>query len=156
MDQDVFTESSQAGFADPTAAIAEAHIETDGRDYLKPIPRFRVVYTPPDGWIYWMSWNTIRAGDCRMEGAKLNLYPDGMIFFQAVTVTSSDGDVWLMKGLQFYDQFQNPVGRPLPQHNGMNMAWAGSEYELVFWDAIPGVGPSGAAQIRHAAMTNHC
>jgi hypothetical protein len=86
----------------------------------------------------------------------LYLYPDAMVFFQASTVSSSSGDVWLMKGIQFYNGSHQPVGHPIPQHNGMNMAWEGSEYPLVFWDAIPGVTPSGAAQIRSATMTNHC
>jgi hypothetical protein len=91
-----------------------------------------------------------------MEGAKLYLYPDAMIFFQASTISSSSGDVWLIRKIQFLDQFGHPVGHPLAQHDGMNMAWEGPEYPIVFWDAIPGVNASGAAQIRSATMTYHC
>lgn len=157
--QDVSATSSQGGFADSSKNGVEARMANgmDARNlYTKPIQRSHVIYPPPDGWIYWMSWNTIYVGDCRMLGAILYLYPDAMVFFQASTVSSSSGDVWLMKALQFYNQFNQPVGYPIPQHNGMNMAWEGSEYPLVFWAAIPGVGPTGAAQIRSATMTNHC
>lgn len=124
--------------------------------YMEPVQRSHVIYPAPPGWIYWMTWGTLRAGDGRMEGAKLYLYPDAMIFFQASTISSSSGDVWLIKKIQFLDQFGHPVGHPLPQHNGMNMAWAGSEYPIIFWDAIPGVNAWGAAQIRSATMTFHC
>jgi hypothetical protein len=149
---------SKGGFPNlAKGTVVKTASETISRDlYITPIPRSHLVYPAPDGWIYWMSWGTIRAGDCRMEGAKLHLYPDGMIFFQASTVSSSSGDVWLIKSIQFLDGNNYPVGHPIPQHNGMNMAWEGSEYPLVFWDAIPGVTPAGAAQIRSATMTNHC
>jgi hypothetical protein len=173
MDQDVTVNSSYGGVSEAHAEIiaqmtASRNAESSGgaatttygrtvRDlYIKPVLRQHVEYSVPPGWIRWMSWNTIRVGDCTMEGAKLYVYPDGMVFFQASTSSSSSGDVWLIREIQFLDQFNHPVGRPLPQHNGMNMAWEGSEYPLVFWDAIPGVTASGAAQIRSASMTNHC
>jgi hypothetical protein len=156
--RDVSADSSEGGLAEPSKGSVSKTASSGPSTrnlYMTPIPR-SVVYSPPDGWIYWMSWGNIFAGDCRLEGAKLHLYPDGMIFFQATSITSSSGDVWLIKSIQFFDGFHNPVGQPLAQHNGMTMAWAGSEYPLVFWDAIPGVTPSGAATIRHATMTNHC
>jgi hypothetical protein len=83
-----------------------------------------------------------------MEGAILH--------FQASTFTSSSGDVWLIRGIQFFDELLLPVGHQLPQHNGTEMAWEGSEYPIFFWDAIPGITPFGVAQIRHATMYNHC
>jgi hypothetical protein len=139
-----------------TAAPSRTSKGRFARDlYITPMAR-SVFITPPDGWIRWMSWDTIYAGDCRMEGAIIYLYPDGMIFFQASTFSSSSGDVWLIKGIQFLDDYTNPVGQPIPQHDGMTMAWEGSEYPLVFWDAIPGVTPYGAAQIRSATITSHC
>jgi len=158
MKQDASAVSSKSGFADPSKGYdAKTASGSFARDrYLKPIPRHHVIYPAPAGWIYWMSWNDINVGDCTLEGALLYLYPDGMIFFQASTTSSSSGDVWLIKSIQFFDQFDHPVGDPIGQHDGMNMAWEGSEYPLVFWDAIPAVNPSGAAQIRSASMTNHC
>ncbi|MEU6659969.1 hypothetical protein [Streptomyces sp. NPDC046821] len=163
------TPSAQGGFAgslpdgsatrarQAQAAAPGADIATSARGlYLPPMVRSHVMYSVPDGWIYWMSWNDIRVGDCTMQRPLLYLYPDGMVFFQATTSSSSSGDVWLMKALQFYDGMNEPIGHPIPQHDGMTMAWEGSQYPFVFWDAIPGVAPSGAAQIRSAAMTNHC
>jgi hypothetical protein len=169
MNQDVSATSSQGGFADSSAvaetasgtdvrsAVAEMASGTDARNlYITPSLRSGVI-SPPVGWIYWMSWDTITVGDCRMEGARLYLYPDGMIFFLASTFSSSSGDVWLIKGIQFLDRpGGNPIGHPIPQHDGMNMAWEGSEYPFVFWDAIPGVTPTGVAQIRSALMYSHC
>lgn len=132
--------------------------------YLPPTPIPQYASMPPAGWIYWLSWGTLRAGDCRMEEAKIHLYPDGMILFQAVTISSdtegsifsSGVDVWIVKGIQFYDTFGHPVGHPIPRHWGMQMVWEGSRYPMSFWDAIPAVGPSGAAQIRSAQMTYSC
>jgi hypothetical protein len=88
----------------------------------------------------------------------LYLYPDTMAFFQAGTGSSPSGDMRLMKGPRFCNGANHPVGHPIPQYqyNGMNTAWEGSEYPLVFRAAIPGVTPSGAARIRSAVMTDHC
>jgi len=159
MNQDVYANSTESGLGESSYAGAGAETADDTETpvlYAKPIERAHIVFPVPDGWIRWMSWGDIHAGDCRMSGALLHLYPDANVHFQAHTSSSSSGDVWLMKGLQFYDQFHHPVGYPIPQHNGMNMAWEGSEYPLIFWAAIPGVSPSGAAQITTATMTNHC
>lgn len=139
--------------------------EPSPRDlHLQPTPLPAYTSQPPDGWIYWLSWGTIYAGDCRMENAKIHLYPDGMILFQAETISSdtegsifsSGVDVWIVKGIQFYDVFGHPVGHAVPRHWGMQMVWEGSRYPMSFWDAIPSVGPSGAAQIRSATMTYSC
>jgi hypothetical protein len=123
----------------------------------EPSPKGRYILAAPPGWIRWMSWGPIGAGDCTMTNAIVYLYQDGMIFFQANTRSSANSDdVWLLKSMQFFDQWGTPVGDPVPQHDGMTMAWPNTDYPFSFWDAIPGVNPSGAAQIRKASMNCHC
>ena len=126
------------------------------RTYTRPIARPKHNLTVPGGWIYWLSWGSISAGDCTMDDATVYLYPDGQIFFQAYTLTSSSGDVWIVRGITFTDSDGNQVGQPVGQHDGMNMAWEDNWYPFAFWDAIPGVDPEAAAQIRGASITNHC
>jgi hypothetical protein len=164
------TSTSQGGFADSAPGrYAESAPDGDGARelkreaaklpgrglYLPPDPTPKLM-APPGGWIYWMSWGDIRIGDCTMWNPIAYIYSDAMVFFQSETSSSDDDDVWLMLGIQFSDQSHQPVGHPIPKHVGMPMAWEGSRYPLTFWDSIPGVTPSGAAQIRHGSITNHC
>ena len=141
---------------EPVADPPEKELDTALRQkYTKPGVRFWI-QDPPPGWIRWMSWNPIHAGHCWLSDATVYLYPDAQVFFRATTRTSSDGDVCIIRGIQFYDGYGNPVGGSVPKHDGMNMAWEGSEYPFIFWDIIPNIAPSGVAQIRSASMTNHC
>lgn len=158
--RDVATDSAQGSGVDaPSVATpGGAYITSENAArslYIPPVPH---AWTPPppDGWIYWLSWGTIYAGDCRMEGAIVHVYPDGMIYFQAATISSSSGDVWIIRGIQFHDGYSNPIGWSIPRHDGMAMAWEGSEYPFSFWDQIPAAAPSAVAQIRKATMTSHC
>jgi hypothetical protein len=117
----------------------ESELTTEAkRIYTKPIarPRFSSI---PSGWIYWMSWGTIRAGDCTMDQAHVYLYPDAQIYFYAYTMTQSSGDVWIVRNIRFLDADGNQIGQPIGQHDGMNMAWEDSWYDFIFMDGIPGV-----------------
>jgi hypothetical protein len=127
------------------------------RTYTKPLVRPRNAFdAPAPGWIRWMSWDTISAGDCRMEDAIVYLYPDAQIYFSAYTITSSSGDVWIVRGITFYDASGDQIGQPVGQHDGQNMAWEDSYYPFAFWDTIPGVGAESVTQITSATLTNHC
>jgi hypothetical protein len=91
-----------------------------------------------------------------MDDATIWIYPDAQIVFQAYTLTSSSGDVWIIRGIQFLDGEGNRVGGPVGQHDGMTMAWEDNWYNFAFWDTIPGVAPESVVQIRSASITSHC
>ncbi|HEY9439838.1 MAG TPA: hypothetical protein VIS29_14565 [Streptomyces sp.] len=159
--RDTSATSTQGGSPEPSPnglAVAPPDTGTTSHNLYMPPSTMERFVSVPDGWIRWMSWPTLFFGDCRMEGALLHLYPDGMIFFQANTISSDDDDVdvWIIRSMQFSDEMHRPVGHALPKHVGMQMAWQGSAYPFTFWDSIPGVTPTGAAQIRNGSMTYSC
>ena len=77
---------------------------------------------------YW-TWNTINHGDCKMTNAVLWLSSDGTGRFAAYTITTDDGDVWLVQGLALLDNNGVELYR-IPQFDGPRMSWADSYYPV--------------------------
>ena len=109
----------------------------------------------PGNWVVELSWNDISTGDCTMIQIIVYVYEDGTIYFVSQVGTTSPGDVWIIRWIQFYDNQGSPVGEPVGKHDGPRMDGAHT-FDFAFWDAIPGVTPTSVTQIAKATIQNHC
>jgi hypothetical protein len=100
----------------------------------------------------WWSWGTINHGDCKMDDAVLYLSSDGTGIFTAYTITTDDGDVWIVEGLGLLDNNGVELYR-IPKFDGPRMSFADSYYPVHQNVNYPAYLMPSVTQIR---MYHHC